>query len=295
MTNILVVLSHYLFNSFGLSIIVLTIVIRFILLPLSLKQLRSSKAMQDLQPKIAEIQKKYAKDKQKLSEEQMKLYKESGVNPAGCALTMIIQMPIWIALYQSIMLVLAVSPEGLLNLSRYLYNWPVLYSVLPLEKSFLGLDLATGNIILAILVGATMWIQQKMITPSYPDPRQQAQNSMMLWMMPLIFTLFSLSFSSGLALYWIVSNIFSIVSQYYVTGWGGLSRSNATPDTRDKRYKTRIAEVEERARHTPTGKTGEDSTSKEELKDERTGDKRPDSGGSDSKGSGGIGRWFGRR
>ena len=153
--NVLIAISHYLFNNFGITIIVLTLIIRFILLPLTLRQLRSSKKMQDLQPQLAELQKKYAKDKQKLAQEQMKLYKESGVNAAGCALTMIIQFPIWIALYQSIILALAFNPEALLNLSRYLYSWAVPLAQLPFNPSFLGVNLAVGNPVLAVLVGIT--------------------------------------------------------------------------------------------------------------------------------------------
>ena len=105
----------------------------------------------------------------------MKLYKESGVKPAGCLFSMFIQMPVWIALYQSIMLALAVAPEGLLNLSRYLYPWQIVYAALPLSRSFLGMNLAQPNIILALLVGVTMWVQQKMSTPPSSDPRQAQQ------------------------------------------------------------------------------------------------------------------------
>jgi YidC/Oxa1 family membrane protein insertase len=245
--NILVAISHYLFNNFGLTIIVLTIIIRSILLPLTLRQLRSSKKMQDLQPQILELQKKYAKDKQKLQQEQMKLYKQSGVNAAGCALTMIIQFPIWIALYQSIIFALAVVPESLLNLSSYLYSWAVPLAQLPLNNAFLGMNLASGNIILAILVGVSMWIQQKMVTTTNPDPAQNQQSQMMLWMMPLMFTFFSFTFPAGLALYWLVSNIYSIVVQYFVTGWGGLNfkflrRSSAPSESgRDRQLKKRLA------------------------------------------------------
>jgi YidC/Oxa1 family membrane protein insertase len=221
--NILIAISHYLFNNFGITIIVLTLIIRFILLPLTLRQLRSSKKMQDLQPQLADLQKKYAKDKQKLAQEQMKLYKESGVNAAGCALTMIIQFPIWIALYQSIILALAFNPEALLNLSRYLYAWAVPLAQLPFNSSFLGVNLAIGNPVLAILVGITMWVQQKMVTPTNQDPRTAQQSQLMLWMMPLMFTFFSFSFPAGLAIYWLISNLFSIVVQYFVTGWGGLN------------------------------------------------------------------------
>jgi YidC/Oxa1 family membrane protein insertase len=249
MINVLIALSHFLFNNFGLTIIALTLIIRFILLPLTLRQLHATKAMSTLQPQLMDLQKKYAKDKQKLAQEQMKLYKESGVNPAGCAIPMIIQFPIWIALYQAIVLALAVNPEALLNLSRYFYSWAVPMASLPLNNSFLGMNLANPNTILAVVVGISMWVQQKMVTPTNQDPRMAQQSQMMLWMMPIIFTFFSLSFPSGLALYWVISNVFSIVVQYYVTGWGGLSfnfRRSSTPKTgggssSDKKLKKRLA------------------------------------------------------
>jgi YidC/Oxa1 family membrane protein insertase len=248
--NVLIAISHYMFNSFGITIIVLTLVIRFILLPLTLRQLRSSKKMQDLQPQLLELQKKYAKDKQKLAQEQMKLYKESGVNAAGCALTMIIQFPIWIALYQAIIYALPLNPEALLNLSRYLYGWAVPLAQLPFNANFLGVNLAFGNPVLAVLVGITMWVQQKMVTPTNQDPRTAQQSQMMLWMMPLMFTFFSFSFPAGLALYWLISNLFSIVVQYFVTGWGGLNLnflknlrgggSRSADSGRDRQLKKRL-------------------------------------------------------
>ena len=211
--NSLVVLSSVLFSNFGLTIIVLTIIIRGLMLPLTLKQLRATKGMQVLQPQLAELQKKYGKDKQRLAQEQLKMYKESGLNPAGCLLPMLVQLPVWIALYQSIIRVLATTPEGFLNLSQYLYSWPIVHSMLPLGNQFLWLNLAEpdGFLLLPILVGGTMWVQQKMIIPVGSDPRQQAQSKMMLWMMPLMFAFLTLSFPSGLALYWVTSNVISIM------------------------------------------------------------------------------------
>ena len=220
--NILIVMSDSLGGSFGWAIVALTIIVNIILLPLTLSQIRSTKAMQELQPKLFELQKKYGKDRQKLAQEQMRLYKESGVKPAGCAITMVIQMPVWIALYQSIMLTLAVAPEGLLNLSKYLYSWPVVYATLPLGNEFLGLNLADGNLILAILVGGTMWLQQKMSMTMPTDPKQQSQSQMMLWMMPLLFTFLALTFPSGLSLFWVASSLVRIVMQYRISGWGGI-------------------------------------------------------------------------
>jgi YidC/Oxa1 family membrane protein insertase len=236
-TNALIVMSHYLGDNFGLAIIALTIIINLAMYPMTRSQIHSAKAMQDLQPKLAEIQKKYGRDRQKLSQEQMKLYKESGVKPAGCAVSMFIQMPVWIALYQAIMLALAVAPEGLLNLSKYLYSWPVVFSTIPLNRDFLSImDLAQPNVVLAVLVGVTMWVQQKMTMTTSTDPRQAQQAQMMLWMMPMMFTFFALSFPSGLALYWVVNSIVRIVIQYRSTGWGGLRRQAPKPTEADKKY-----------------------------------------------------------
>jgi YidC/Oxa1 family membrane protein insertase len=243
--NVLIVMSHYLADSFGLAIIALTIIVNLALLTLTLSQIRSTKAMQDLQPRLLEIQRKYSKDRQRLAQEQMRLYKESGVKPAGCAVTMLIQMPIWFALYQSIMLALAVAPEGLLNLARYLYSWPVVYAALPLSRDFLGLDLAQPNFILAILVGVTMWLQQKMSTYTPTDPRQRQQTQMMMWMMPLMFTFLALSFPAGLSLYWVASSIVRIFIQYRVTGWGSFTRGAVTETAGGKKHVKFITTTEE--------------------------------------------------
>lgn len=235
--NILIVFTNYLANNFGLAIIALTVIVNLAMFPLTLSQIRSSKAMQDLQPKIEELKKKYGKDRQKLAQEQSKLFKESGVKLSGCLLPMIIQMPVWIALYQSILLTLAVAPEGLLNLSRYLYDWPLVYSILPLNRSFLFMDLANPNFVLAIIVGVTMWIQQKMSTATASsDPRQAQQQQLMMWMMPMVFALFTLSVPSGLGLYWASNSIIRIILQYRITGWGGLRRKKPAQTPAEKKY-----------------------------------------------------------
>jgi YidC/Oxa1 family membrane protein insertase len=178
--------------------------------------------MQAIQPKMKELQKKYAKDQQKLNQEVMKLYKEEGVNPLGCAFPMLVQFPIWIALYQSVLQALAYTPENLVGLSKQLYSWGVIQGMVPLNHHFLWLDLTSGDFYMAIIVAASMWVLQKMSTPPSLDPQQQSMNRMMLWMMPLLFGFFALSLPSGLSLYWVTSNIISIVIQYRVTGWGEL-------------------------------------------------------------------------
>jgi YidC/Oxa1 family membrane protein insertase len=222
--NVLIALSHILGGSFGLAIIALTVIIRLISWPLTKRQLNSTKALQDMQPKIQELQKKYGKNQQKLQQEMMKLYKEAGVNPLGCLWPMLIQFPIWIALYQAIMKALATTPENLLDLAQRLYSWDVVNQAIPLNSYFLGLDLGSrGNFLLAIIVGGTMWVQQKMTQAPAVDPRQESTSRMMLLMMPLMFGFLTLTFPSGLALYWAVSNIIGIVTQYFVTGgWGYL-------------------------------------------------------------------------
>ena len=223
--NSLIALSTYLGNNFGWAIIVLTVIVRLIMFPLTIRQTRSTKAMQSLQPKIQDLQKKYARNQQKLQQEMMKLYKEAGMNPLGCLWPMLIQLPIWIALYQSIMQAMATTPENLLNLSQHLYAWPAVSQAVPLNEHFLWLRLSRPdpNLILAILVGGSMWVQQKMVTPPTTDPRQQSMTSMTTMMMPLMFGFLTLSFPSGLALYWVVSNIIGIVIQYFVSGgWGYL-------------------------------------------------------------------------
>jgi len=277
-------LSTILFVSFGLTIIALTIVVRGLMYPLTIRQLHATRAMQALQPRLKDLQKKYAKDRQKLGQEQMKLYRESGVSPAGCVLPMLIQLPIWIALYQAIIRVMAVTPEDFLNLSGRLYDWPVLYSALPLDNSFLWMDLSVPDFSLAILVGGTMWIQQKMVSPATADPRQAAQGRTMLVVMPLLFMFFAITFPSGLALYWVASAVITIIIQYFVTGWGSLAPSVAGLArlvSRDVKYRKRITAVEKTPAEVAAVEAEviqADITQEEVAADERGGEKRQDRG-----------------
>lgn len=228
--NGLIALSSILFHNFGLAIIVLTIIVRLILWPLTKRQLASTKAMQTMQPKMQELQKKYAKNKQKLQQEMAKLYREAKISPLGCIWPMLVQFPVWIALYQAIMKALATTPENLLELSYHLYSSPVISQAIPLSSRFLWLNLGgQGDLALAIIVGGTMWVQQKMTTPPSSDPKQQSTNSMMTLMMPLMFGLFVLMFPSGLALFWAVSNAIGIATQYFVTGGWGYLRPGSAP------------------------------------------------------------------
>ena len=217
MTNILIVLARVFAGSFGIAIIVFTLAMRGLTFPLTLRQIRASRAMSVIQPRLQEIQKKY-KDPRRRSEETMKLYKEAGVNPAGCILPMLIQFPIWIALYRTIRLVLGSTPESFIDLSQRLYPWAYVREAVPLQNHFLWLNLAQPDttFLLAIIVGASTWVQQKMTTPrNVGDERQQSMSNTMLWMMPLMFAWFTLTVPSGLAVYWGATNLVGIALQYF--------------------------------------------------------------------------------
>ncbi len=231
--NLLVVVSSVLFNSFGLAIIALTIVVRLIMMPLTVKQLQTSKKMTEsmatIKPKLEQLKKKYAKNPQKLQQETMKLYKEAGVSPLGCLsspmiLSLIIQMPIFIALYRAIIQAMAVTPQDFLGLSQHLYSWSMITEALPVSGRFLWLNLASPDpyFVLPILVAASMWVSQKMVTQPTTDPQQQSMSSMMQIMMPLMFAFITLTLPSGLGIYFVVSGIASIVIQYFIFGWGNL-------------------------------------------------------------------------
>lgn len=221
MINALLWLYSSLGHNFGLSIVVFTLLVRVITLPFTLQQLRSAKASQDMQPKLAELQKKHKGDKDKLAQEQMKLYKEAGINPLGCVVPMLIQFPVWIGLYQSIMTVVPDSPLQLLNLARHIYL--TFSHLLPLNAVLFGINLARPFPALAVLVVATQWVLQKMMTPVASTPQQAAQNQSMELTMPLVFGLITLNLASGLGLYFLTTNIASMVQQYFVTGWGSLA------------------------------------------------------------------------
>ena len=222
MINTLILLYSLAFSNFGIAIAIFTIVIRAAMMPLTVKQSKQMKAMSALQPKIKEIQSRFANDKQRQSKETMQLYKDQGVNPIGCLGPMFIQMPIWIGLYQAILKTVPTTPESLVGLSGNLYTWlPFVQEVIPINSAFLWLDLSSPDPlpVLPLLVGISMFLMQKMTTMPAADEKQASTNRMMLWMMPLMFGFFSMQFPSGLALYWVISNLVGIVIQGFITGW----------------------------------------------------------------------------
>jgi YidC/Oxa1 family membrane protein insertase len=229
-------------GNLGVAIILFTTASRILLYPLSAKQIKSSQAMQELQknPKYLEIQKKYKDDKEKLAQEQMKLYKELNVSPFASCLPTLIQFPVIIGLYQAMIQTVASSPIDLLNLIRHIYPSFVKAShLLPLNTNFLWMNLGQperlwlpgvtfGIPVLAVVVVITTYISTKIITPPPQPGSGQDQSAMMSNMMnvymPLLMGWMAWTLASGLALYFVVTNLIQIF-QYAITGkvyWANL-------------------------------------------------------------------------
>ncbi|HOK07210.1 MAG TPA: membrane protein insertase YidC [Syntrophales bacterium] len=179
-------------HNYGLAIIILTIIIKIIFWPLGNKSYESMKEMQKIQPKIQELREKYKNDRQRLSQETMALYRAHKVNPMGGCLPMLIQIPVFFGLYKTLLYAIELRHSPFIWWIRDLSDKDPYY-------------------ITPIVMGGTMWLQQKM-TPTGGDPMQQ---KVMLWM-PVIFTFLFLNFPSGLVIYWLFNNIISIGQQYYI-------------------------------------------------------------------------------
>jgi YidC/Oxa1 family membrane protein insertase len=222
LTNLFVLLTTITGNA-GLGVILLTVIIRIVTLPLTLKQMHSTRMMAILAPRIQESNRRY-KDPRRRSEEQMKLYREAGINPLGCFSSMLIQFPILFALYRTFTLAVGESPEALIELSDRLYSWEFLVTGLPLPGEFLWLHLGRPDpFVLPVLVAATTYALQKMTMMPAVDERQRAQNRMMNLLMPLIFAWITITLPSGLGLYYVLSNIIGMVMQYAYVGGGRLN------------------------------------------------------------------------
>lgn len=201
----------------GSAIILFTIFVRMALLPLSIQQIRSQKSMQALQPELKALQKKYAKDKEKLSVETMALYKQHGVNPAAGCFPILLQMPVLFGLYAALS---NLGTQELAENQAFLQPW---FWVEHLNQpDIIIIGGVTLPFVLPVLAALTQWIQQRMMTQPTEDPQQKLQNQMFQFM-PLMMLWFGLSFSAGLALYWVTQNIIGIIQQYFSTGLGSLA------------------------------------------------------------------------
>lgn len=201
-------------HSPGIAVILFTIAIKTLLLPLTIKSIRSSKSMQELQPKVKELQKKYGKDRQRLSQETMALYQQYQVNPLAGCLPMLIQIPIFFGVYRAI----SHLSQGTSDINPSVY-W---------TNSFLWLkDLDTPDPykILPILAGVFQFIQTRMSRPAgqgkSSDPQQAMMNTMMNFM-PLMVVIFGWGFDSGPVIYWVTQSVYSVVQQWLIAGWGSM-------------------------------------------------------------------------
>ncbi|MBX4151751.1 hypothetical protein AK95_07635 [Paenibacillus sp. LC231] len=181
-------------GEYGLSVLVMVLIVRTLILPLTLKQVRSSKAMQAIQPEIQKIREKYKDQPEKVQMETMKLFQENKVNPMAGCLPLIVQMPIFIALYHSIY-----------------------YNNLLRDHEFLWLQLGQPDklFILPVLAAATTYFQTKMMMKMNPSP-QMGMMQFMLFVYPILIFVMSFQFPSALPLYWFYSNLYTIVQNYFL-------------------------------------------------------------------------------
>jgi YidC/Oxa1 family membrane protein insertase len=229
--NALVFIYGVLGENFGLAIIIFTIAVRLATYPFTAQQMKSAQGMQEMQKskKWQDIQKKYKGDKEKLAQEQMKLYQELGINPLGSCLPTLLQLPIIFALYWAVTRTLASTPLQLLQLTRDI-SLGNAAQLIPLNSHFLWMDLSqperwfpsflpdVGIPVLAIIVVITSYLQTKLMTPTAQPGDQGAGMSQAMGIyMPLLMGYFSYAYSAGLALYFVTSNVASII-QYALMG-----------------------------------------------------------------------------
>jgi YidC/Oxa1 family membrane protein insertase len=299
-------LFHQLFSRFldpaggaawALSIIGLTLVIRAALIPLFVKQIKSSRNMQLIQPKVKELQKKYGHDRERLAQETMKLYRESGTNPFASCLPILLQMPIFFALFSILNNAAKGEPKGVLTQEQARqFGEAELFGV-PLSETFLS-AFGTGDVgvmimaaLLVIAMTATTFLtQRQLMSKNMPadalsGPYAQ-QQKMLLYVLPLVFAVGGIAFPIGVLLYWTTSNLWTMGQQFYVI------RNNPAPGTpaarakeeRDKAKAARhgVATVPAEAAETDTSTTDVRPTQRQQPKKQsrqqrRSGGGRPTS------------------
>jgi YidC/Oxa1 family membrane protein insertase len=229
-SNILLWIYAIAGNNFVIAIVVMTVLVRLLTHPVMANQIKSTAKMQELtqSKQWQDMQKKYKDDKEKLAAEQMKMYQEAGINPFGSCLPMLLQLPIMIAFYQSIMHALPASPSQLLYLVRAInpalatiYPNASVETLIPLNSQFLWMNLGQPEpyYILAIIVAATTWVQSKltMPPPANPNDTSAQMSQSMAITMPLMLGWIAMTLASGLSIYFITSNLIGI-AQYAALG-----------------------------------------------------------------------------
>ncbi|MDX1615354.1 MAG: YidC/Oxa1 family membrane protein insertase [Candidatus Promineifilaceae bacterium] len=288
MTNALLLFYDFLGNNFVLAIAVFTVVIRLLTLPLNLRQQKSSLEMQEIQPQVQAIQKKYKDNPQKMQEE----FKKIGYNPAqtltGC-LPLLLQFPILIGLYRAIIVLLGSTPQALFEVTDRLYPWTTeivnLADALPIPNKFLWMNLAQPDpwFVLPFLVFATMFVQQRYMTPQRKKDEEdkkgkkkeeENENPMvgmtqsMQWTMPIMFGFFSLTFPAGLSVYFVMSSVIGI-------GQGYITRRDMEKEQAKKERKaeigptTGIPSEEEQAEAAQSSKNGQETKQQKKKQGKR--------------------------
>jgi YidC/Oxa1 family membrane protein insertase len=199
-------------HNYGVAIILLTVLTKVLFFPLTIKSMRSMKAMQALQPQINALRSKYKSDPQRIQRETMELYKEHRVNPLGGCLPMVVQIPVFYALYVALSVAVEMQNAPFVCFGR----------LFGMDLWICDLAAQDPTYVLPILMGVSMFVQQKM-TPTMGDPRQ----AKMMLLMPVVFTFMFLNLPSGLVLYWTLSNVFQIAQQRYMERGGAPAKPGA--------------------------------------------------------------------
>jgi YidC/Oxa1 family membrane protein insertase len=242
--SVVLVGFHKLFSSFldpaggaawALSIIGLTLVIRAALIPLFVKQIKSSRNMQLIQPKVKELQKKYGHDREKLAQETMKLYKDSGTNPFASCLPILLQMPIFLALFRLLDQASHGKVHGVLTVEQaQQFGQAELFGKVPISATFLKADgnvavMVVAAILVVAMTATTFLTQRQLMSKNMPadaltGPYAQ-QQKMLLYVLPVVFAVGGIAFPIGVLLYWTTSNLWTMCQQFYVI------RNNPAPGT----------------------------------------------------------------
>jgi YidC/Oxa1 family membrane protein insertase len=282
----LTLFAYSLIRDFGLAVIFVTIAIRLALYPLYVTQIRSQRAMQEVAPAMEELKRKYGKDRKRFSEEQMKLYSERGVNPAAGCLPLVLQMPLLIALYNSLLQLgcgLGPPPNnlcpGLSHAMVETFRYAFISNPIPPDGALdttahwlpwitQGLQHRDPFFILPVVAGLVQLIASVMAMPAKQvqsgDTAQRMTQSM-AYTFPLMTVVIGAQFPAGLTLYWIATTLFQIVQQYFVSGWGQLPkylpflRGIPTPADRElhRREQAAIAEAREDMKEKDEEESGE--------------------------------------
>ncbi len=223
----------------GFSLILLTVVMRIVLYPLTHSQLKASKQMQTVAPHLSRLKDKHKNDSKKLQTETMKLYKEHGINPAAGCLPLIIQLPIIWALYDAFQKIVNMSPDAAMRFVNNEVYISTFKLTMPWDLSFFGIPLGLSPsallqtmpylLLIPVITGVLQFIQSKMmILPKDPNEKKKSDDfatafqTQSTYLFPFMIALFSYQLPVGLSLYWNTFTIFGILQQYQLQGWGGM-------------------------------------------------------------------------